>query len=407
MVRIKNIKPKEVSDSRGNPTVEVELETNKGKFSASVPSGASKGRCEALELRDEDGKGVKKAISNIKKIIALAIKNKEFTNQKEIDEILIKLDGTDNKSHLGVNAVLPASIACCRALAAEQKLPLYKYIAQIAGNSSQLVLPKPCLNIVEGGAHAENKLDIQEFMIIPQKKHFRDNFKTGSDLYQILRDILLKHFSGKDVKTGDESGFAPEFFKTEQALYALLSAIKNHPDTKFGLDCAASHFYKEDGYHLDQQVFLRDGLLNFYKDIVSRFPIVFLEDPFSQDDWLGFQEITRLVSGKIDILGDDLTTTNIKRMKEAERKKACSGLILKPNQIGTVTETIEAAKLAKSYNWKIMVSHRSGETCDDFIADLSVGVAADFIKSGAPLTQERMVKYNRLLEIEEEIHSKK
>ncbi|MBU3934771.1 phosphopyruvate hydratase [Patescibacteria group bacterium] len=406
-MKIKNIKAKEISDSRGNPTIEVELEANRGKFSASVPSGASKGKYEALELRDEDGKGVKKALANIKKIITPAIKNKEFTSQKEIDDILIKLDGTENKSHLGVNAVLPVSIAACRALSASEKLPLYKYLFLLLGNAFPLKLPLPCFNIIEGGLHAENELDVQEFMIIPQKKHFRENFKTGSEVYQALKNILLNQFGNQIIKTGDEGGFAPTFLKTEQALYALLSSIKNHQDVKIGLDCAASYFYKEDGYHLDQQVFSRDGLLNFYKEIINRFPIIFLEDPFSQDDWRGFQEVAGLFSGKVDIIGDDLITTNIKRVKEAESKKACNGLILKPNQIGTVTETLEAAKLAKSYNWKIMVSHRSGETCDDFIADLAIGVAADFIKSGAPLTQERMVKYNRLLEIEEEIHSKK
>ncbi|MBU4204990.1 phosphopyruvate hydratase [Patescibacteria group bacterium] len=406
-MKIRNIKPKEITDSRGNPTVEVEIETNKGKFSASVPSGASKGRYEALELRDDDGKGIKKAISNIKKIITPVLKNKEFISQKEVDEILIKLDGTENKSKLGVNAILPVSIAVCRSLAASEKLPLYAYIAKLAGLRNLLTLPLPCFNIINGGSHTENELDIQEFMVIPQKKYFRENLKIGSEIYQMLKNILVGQFDGKTVKMGDEGGFAPQFFKTEQALYILFSSMENHPDTKIGLDCAASHFYKEDGYHLDQQIFTRSRLLDFYKDIIDRFPIIFLEDPFSEDDWQGFEEIIKELSGKIDIIGDDLLATNIKRIKEAENKKACSGLILKPNQIGTVTETLEAAKLAKSYGWKILVSHRSGETCDDFIADLSVGVGADFIKSGAPVTPERMVKYNRLLEIEEEIHSKK
>ena len=422
MIKIKNIIAREISDSRGNPTVEVELETRPsrgcpGKFLASVPSGASKGKYEALELRDEDAKGVKKAISNIKKIITPALKNKEFQSQKEIDEILIKLDGTENKSNLGVNAILPVSIAVCRALAATAKLPLYKYLAQLAGLGDPLKLPLPCFNVIEGGAHVpmakpsrirdqvgtENELNIQEFMVVPQKKNFRENFKTGSEIYQALKDVLLKHFDGQLLKLGDEGGFAPPFFKTEQALYVLSGVIEEYPETKIGLDCAASHFYKNEKYCLDGQIFNRQGLLDFYKDIISRFPIIFLEDPFSQDDWQGFEEIFREFSGKIDILGDDLLTTNIKRIKEAESKKACNGLILKPNQIGTVTETLEAAKLAKSFGWKILVSHRSGETCDDFIADLAVGVGADFFKAGAPLTPKRMIKYNRLLEIENEI----
>ncbi len=402
-MKIKSVDAKKISDSRGNPTVEVELETNKGKFSASSPSGASKGKYEALELRDEDGKGVKKAISNIKKIISPAIKNKEFTGQKEVDDILIKLDGTENKSHLGVNAILPVSIAVCRALAAAETIPPYAYIAQLAEIRSPLTLPLPCFNIINGGSHAGNELDIQEFMVIPQKKYFRENLKTGSEIYQILKNILTGHFNGQTLKMGDEGGFAPAFFKTEQALYILFSSIENHPDTKLGLDCAASHFYEEDKYHLDGQIFMKNNLLDFYEEIISRFPIIFLEDPFSQDDWQGFEKITQQFSGKIDIFGDDLLTTNIKRIKEAESKKACNGLILKPNQIGTVTETIEAAKLAKSFGWKILVSHRSGETRDGFIADLAIGVGADFIKAGAPVTPERMVKYNRLLEIESEI----
>jgi len=407
-MKVKSIKPKEISDSRGNPTVEVELETRPvrgypGKFSASVPSGASKGRYEALELRDDDGRGVKKAILNIKNIISKALKNKEFSSQKEVDNILIELDGTGNKSSLGVNAILPVSIAVCRALAAAEELPLYRYLSHLAGLGDLLKLPLPCFNVIEGGLHAENELDIQEFMVVPQKKNFRENFKVGSEIYQKLKDILMKQFNGQVPEAGDEGGFAPSFYKTEQALFALSNATKEHPGTKIGLDCAASYFHQEEAYHLDKQVFTRAGLLDFYKEIISRFPIIFLEDPFSQDDWQGFEEIFREFSGKIDILGDDMTTTNIKRIKEAENKKACNGLILKPNQIGTVTETLEAAKLAKSYGWKIMVSHRSGETCDDFIADLAVGLAADFIKSGAPLTPERMVKYNRLLEIENEI----
>jgi len=400
---IKGIKVKKILDSRGNPTVEVELKTNKGEFSASVPSGASKGRYEALELRDKDGKGVKKAIANIKKIISPALEGKDFADQKEIDEILIKLDGTENKSKLGVNAVLPISIAACRALAADQKTPLYRYIAQLMGNGSFLTLPFPCFNIIEGGAHADNDLDIQEFMIIPQKKYFRENLKAASDIYQSLKNIL-----GKDsVQSGDEGGFAPKISSVEEALYALNNSIKIHPETKIGLDAAASQFYKEDKYILENQSLTRNGLLDFYKDLISKFPIIFIEDPFSEDDWQGFEEITKQFSGRINILGDDLLTTNIKRIKEAGNKMACNGLILKPNQIGTVTETIEAAKLAKSYGWKVLVSHRSGETDDDFIADLAVGVSADFIKAGAPVTPERMVKYNKLLAIEEEIYSKR
>jgi enolase len=408
MLKIKSIKAKEIFDSRNNPTVEVEIETGPrgypGKFSASVPSGASKGKTEAVELRDEDGKGVKKAIGNIKKIIAPAIKNKDFSSQREVDGILIKLDGTENKSRLGVNAILPISMAVCRAFAALEKLPLYRYIRKIY--NSQIIdynLPKPCFNIIEGGAHAENELGVQEFMIIPQKKYFRENFKIGSEIYQALKNILLKDSDKTSLEIGDEGGFAPKLSKTEQALYPLLNSIKDYPETKIGLDCAASQFYKDDKYQLDGQDFTRSGLLDFYSEIITRFPIIFIEDPFSQDDWQGFEEITKKFFGKINIIGDDLLTTNIKRIKEARAKSACNGLILKPNQIGTVTETLEAGSLAKEAGWKIIVSHRSGETMDDFIADLAVGVGADFIKAGAPVTPERMAKYNRLLEIEGEV----
>lgn len=404
-MKIKGVKPKEIFDSRGNPTVEVALETNKGVFIASVASGASKGSNEALELRDEDGKGVRRAINNVKKVIAKSSKGKEIKSQRDLDEILLQLDGTEKKSKLGVNAILPVSIACCRALAAEQKLPLYKYIAQLAGVRLPLKLPLPCFNFIEGGAHvrAQNSLAIQEFMIIPQKRYFRDNFKIASEIYGTLKNILIKNSNAKELQTGDEGGFAPAISKTEQALLLLSSAIEKHPDVKIGIDSAATHFYNGDKYIVDGQELTREGLLAFYKDIISRFPIIFIEDPFAENDWQGFKDIKKEMAGRIDILGDDLTTTNIKRIKEAHSKEACSGVIIKPNQIGTVSETIEAAGLAKSFGWKVLVSHRSGETMDNFIADLAVGIGADFIKSGAPLTKERIVKYNRLLEIESEL----
>ncbi|MBU2539861.1 enolase [Patescibacteria group bacterium] len=454
-MKIRNIIPREILDSRGNPTIEVELEipmvkpsrisrfhrgsstksglnrvgTNNGNFLASVPSGKSKGKYEALELRDEDGKGVKKAISNIKKIVAPALKDKEFSNQREVDDFLIKLDGTENKSRLGVNAILPVSVAACRALATDQNLPLYKYIAQLAGLRNPLNLPKPCFNIIEGGAHVpmveplrisrlnrgsstksgldkvgtDGSLDIQEFMVIPQKQNFRDNFRVGSEIFQSLKEILIKNFGKNNLKIGDEKGFAPQVSKTEQALYLIKSAIEKHPDTKIGLDAAVSQFYQDGRYKIENQELNRSELLGFYKDLIDKFPIIFIEDAFAEDDWQGFEEITKELSDKIIIFGDDLLTTNIKRIKEAQAKLACNGLILKPNQIGTVTETLEAVKLARAADWKILVAHRSGETTDDFIADLAVGIGAEFIKAGAPITPERMVKYNRLLEIEEDI----
>lgn len=345
-------------------------------------------------------------ISNIKKIIVPALKGKELNSLQEIDELMIELDGTENKSHLGVNAILPVSIACCRALAAENKVPLYKYIRQIF--NPQLFtynFPKPCFNIIEGGAHAKNELSVQEFMVIPQKQSFRENFVLASQIYQSLKEILEK--SG-DPGQGDEGGFAPKISKTEQALFSLRGAIEKFPETKIGLDAAATHFFKEGKYLFEGRELTRTELFDFYKDLVQEFQMItFIEDPFDEEDWTGFSEINREFSGKINILGDDLLTTNVERMKEAHVKSACSGTILKLNQIGTVTETLAAANIARSFNWKILVSHRSGETHDDFIADLAVGIGADYIKAGAPTTPERMVKYNRVMEIEAEIYSKK
>jgi len=394
---------KEILDSRGNPTVKVELETEKKSFFASVPSGASRGKNEALELRDKDGKGVFDAILNINKIIALKLKNKDAVKQAEIDKFLIELDGTENKSKLGANAILAVSMAVCRAGADARKITLYQYIAVLAGVLGPLKLPLASFNILEGGAHAKNDLDIQEFMVVPLKKTFRENLILGNRVYQNLKEILVKNYGAKATTIGDEGGFAPQISKTEQALYLLKSAIRESPDVKIAIDCAASQFYKNGKYLLEDKEFTRADLLDFYKDLAQRFPVIFIEDPFAEDDWEGFRQITKELSLKVSVIGDDLTTTNINRIKEAHNKSACNGVIIKPNQIGTVTETIEAANLAKSFGWKTIVSHRSGETMDTFISDLAVGIGADFIKSGSPSQEERMVKYNRLSQIESEL----
>lgn len=366
---IKSIKAREILDSRGDPTVEVRLESDRGVFRASVPAGVSRGKHEAVALE------ASVAVKNVNEIIAPEIKGKDPTKQKEIDELMIEMDGTENKSKLGANAILATSIAVCRAGAVAKDVPLWKYISQIAGTKSSL--PKTSILLIEGGAHAKNELDFQEFMIIVK-------FQRAKEIYQKLGDIL-------GVGVGLEGGFAPQISDIEQALDSIMQAAKGG-DVKIGLDCAASQIKNKNKYNLD-----------FYQDLVKKYPIVFLEDPFGEDDWQSFQEVTKALGKKIDIIGDDLLTTNIERMKKAESKKACNGAIIKPNQIGTVTETIEAAKLAKSYGWKVMVSHRAGETNDDFIADLAVGVGADFIKAGGPTKEERVVKYNRLIKIEEEI----
>ena len=415
MSKIKNITAREIKDSRGNPTLEVVLETEKGEYMASVPSGASTGKNEALELRDADGKGVQSAIKNVNEVIAPKLKGKDVINQTEVDELMIKLDGTENKSRLGANAILAVSIAVCRAGAGAQKVSLYQHIREVSlahrGElSSPLKMPLAMFNILEGGAHSagRNNLDIQEFMVVPHllagkqgKNSFAENLVLCNKIFQSLKSSIEKSFGTAEL--GDEGGFAPKISKTEQALYLLKSAIGND-DAKIALDCAASQFYKNGKYIIEGQEFTGTGLLDFYEDLIKKFPIISIEDPYAEEDWNGFELINKKLGSNIPIIGDDLTTTNLKRIKEAHNKNACNGIILKPNQIGTITETINACKLAKSFGWKTIVSHRSGETMDDFIADLAVGLSTDFIKSGSPAKEERMVKYNRLLEIEKEIY---
>lgn len=420
--KIKKIKAREILDSRGNPTVEVELLTENGVFIDSVPSGASKGKYEAKELRDGAkryrGKGVLKAVKNVNEIIEPKLKGRDVTRQKEIDEFLINLDGTENKSKLGVNAILGVSMAVCRAGAAAKNISLFNYLALLARNNSLLTLPFGCFNIINGGVHAGNELDFQEFMIVPQMKRFSENLQAASEIYHILKEILARNFGKSAINIGDEGGFAPPLRTPDEALNLIQEAIKKSEyknKIKIILDVAASQFYLKEAYRTKMGAFTEKGLLNYYSDLIQKYPIIALEDPFSEEDWEGFWAITKKLGKKITIIGDDLLATNPKRIKEAQEKKvyplgsqrdsfgACNGLLLKPNQIGTISEAIEAARLAKSYGWKIMVSHRSCETSDDFIADLAVGIKADYIKAGAPARGERVAKYNRLLKIEEEI----
>jgi enolase len=415
MSKIKNIEAREIKDSRGNPTVEVELETEKGSFVASVPSGASTGKNEALELRDADGKGVLTAIKNVNEIIAPKLKGKDVLKQKEIDDFLISLDGTENKSKLGANAILAVSMAVCRAGAGSKKVPLYRHIAEISDNTEELKIPWPMFNILNGGAHVhtEKHLDIQEFLLIPQKKFFSENLALCNRAFNNLKENIERNFEKEYLGLGDEGGFAPPIRKTEQAFYLLRSAVIDEKDVSFGLDCAASEFYKDGKYNLDGRELTKTELLEFYEGLVKEFSppaggqaIISIEDPYAQEDWQGWQLIYnnfKLKNSTLIIIGDDLTTTNSKRISEAQNRKACSGVILKLNQIGTVSETIEAGNLAKSFGWKTIVSHRSGETMDDFIADLAVGIGADFLKAGSPAKPERMIKYQRLLVIEQEL----
>jgi enolase len=393
-IKVQGIKARETSDSRGKLTVEVDLETNSGIFRASVPSGTSKGKYEAAE------KEAKIAVKNINKIIGPKLKGKGVVRQKEIDSILIKLDGTKNKSKLGANAILAVSLAVLRAGAGAQEIPLWKWISKISGKKP--ALPVPSVLYLEGGLHGQRGPDIQEFMGFVKEKSFWKKFKTETKIYLNLKNILAKKYGRKAIKMGMEGAFTPSIKKTEEALDLLMEAGRKDK-IKIILDAAASSFFRKGKYYFEGKRLNREELLKFYLKICRKYPVSALEDPFSEEDWLGFQKITKILGKKITIIGDDLLVTNLQRIKKALKKKACNGLILKPNQIGTVSETIEAAKLAMRKKWKVFVKHRSGETKDDFIADLAVGLGTGWIMAGAPSKPERMVKYKRLLKIEKEI----
>lgn len=402
MSKITSILAREIKDSRNKPTVEVVLTTNDGEFIASCPSGASTGANEALELRDEDKRGVSKAIANVNDNIAPKLVGQDPSNQKELDDMMLALDGTENKSKLGANAILPVSMAIARAGAAAKKIPLYQHLSEISGN--KIGMPLPSFNILNGGAHAKNELELQEFMVVPMKKTFQENLVLGSQVFNKLTELLKER--GDLPEMGDEGGYAPQINTAEQALLLIKAAIGDHEDVKIALDCAATEFYRDGKYEPQEGMQLsRQQMVEFYQDLAARFPIISIEDPFAEEDWEGFKSIKQALPGVV-IIGDDLTTTNVKRIKEAENKKACNGIIIKVNQIGTVSETIDAVKMAQGYGWKIMVSHRSGETMDSFIADLAVGVGAEFIKTGAYTKDVRIVKYDRLLAIEQELNKK-
>lgn len=413
---IKSVKAREILDSRGNPTVEVECLTEKGAYIASVPSGASTGAKEAFELRDGGdrygGKGVLKAIKSVNELIGPKITGMDCTNQKEIDEAMIALDGTDGKYNLGGNAIVGVSMAVCRAGADAKNMELYEYIAELFGNK-EIKLPRPAFNIINGGAHADNHLDFQEFMIVPQMETFRENLQVASEVYYKLKKFLKESYPDFPVNVGDEGGFAPPIEIPEVALGLIVKSIDDaeyyNNKVKIILDVASTQFYKKEkgaseGYYgLKMGVFARAELLNYYNDLLKDYPIIGLEDPFAEDDWKGFEKITERLGKDIMVIGDDILVSNPDIIKEAEMRHACNAAILKMNQIGTVTETLEAARLAKTGGWKTVVSHRSGETCDSFIADLAVGISSDYIKSGAPARGERLAKYNRLCRIEDKI----
>jgi enolase len=409
MSKIKNIKARVISDSRGKDTIEAALETEEGKvFVSSVPSGTSTGVWEAKAAEP------KKAAENIEKIILPELKGKSVNQQREIDNLMVSLDGTEDKSSLGANAILAVSIACLRAGADSENLALYSYIKEIFKQGSEFQqrenfnLPHPCFLMIEGGKHG-GELDIQEFMTIPQKGSFRENFEAGVLIYNKLKELLLE--SNKKTVIGLEGAFTEVFADEEEALEFIERALIEsglESQTKLYLDCAASSFYKDGSYAFQGEKADYGKLAGFYQAIVGRYPILLLEDPFAEEDWESwakFNSFLRQNNSPAVLVGDDLTVTNTKRILLAKERGACGAVIIKPNQIGTVTETLEAVKLAKSFGWKIIISHRSGETMDSFIADLAVGVSADFIKSGAVSKKERLAKYKRLLEIEKEIKS--
>jgi enolase len=400
---------REVLDSRGNPTLEVEVVLESGDFGrAIVPSGASKGEREALELRDNDqrryrGKGVLKAVENVNKTIAPRLEGLDVTRQMEIDRLLLQLDGTENKSRLGANAILGVSMACAKAAAEFLGLPLYQYLGGVLARQ----IPVPLMNVINGGAHADNPLDIQEFMIVPYGADtFREALRMGVEVFYALRDALKG--KGLSVGLGDEGGFAPGLRSTNEALDTLCEAIekagfKLGEEVSIALDCAASELFRDGRYSIDGMSLDSDGLLEFYASIVDAYPIVSIEDGFSERDWDGWRLFTERFKNRIQIVADDIFVTNPKLIREGIRRGIANSVLIKLNQIGTVTETLEAIEIAKRSGYTCIISHRSGETEDPFIADLAVATNVGQIKTGSLSRSERIAKYNELLRIEEEL----
>jgi len=406
MAKILAVKARSILDSRGNPTVECDIKTNDGIFRASVPAGASTGTNEALELRDHGkeylGMGVQRAVNNINLVLAKKLKGRTVS-QKDIDEYMIKLDGTPNKSKLGANSILAVSMAAARAGAAAKKMKLYEYIGMLYG-TKKFVMPVPAFNIINGGKHAGNKLDFQEYMIMPiGAKSFSEALRMGSEIYHTLKKNLENHFGRSAINVGDEGGFAPPLTCIEEPFDYITDAIIKlgyWKKVKLAIDCAATTFWKYGKYYLEGQEFTPDALAKKYQELADGYPIASIEDPFYEEDFSNFAKLKRML--KTQIVGDDLLCTNPERVKKAVARNSCNCLLLKINQIGTITEALNAAQIAKKAGWNIMVSHRSGETTDCFIADLAVGISSGQIKAGAPCRGERLAKYNQLLRIEEE-----
>lgn len=412
MVRIKRITAREILDSRGYPTIAADVLLDDGNTgTAAVPSGASTGSHEALELRDGgeryNGKGVLKAVENVERI-SQQLAGMDPYDIRLVDESMIALDGTENKSNLGANAMLAVSMAVLRAGCHHAKLPLYQHIRNVYGlEYDTYLMPAPMLNIINGGKHADSGLDVQEFMIVPTApKSFSEALREASETYHSLRNLLKSE--GMVIAVGDEGGFAPKISKHEDVLKTVLAAAKKagHPEISLAMDCAASEFFHDGAYRFEGKMYSAEQMTDIYAAWCAAYPLISIEDPLQEDDWAGWKHITKKLGKKINLVGDDLFVTNIKRLQKGIEEKAANSILIKVNQIGTVSETIDVMELAKQNGYSRIVSHRSGETEDTFIADLAVATNAGAIKTGAPARSERTAKYNRLLQIEAELGEK-
>lgn len=402
-MKITNLYAREILDSRGNPTVECELTTESFTVRASVPSGASTGTNEALELRDGDsryhGKGVTKAVNNVNTIIKNALTGKEL-NQKVLDNLLLELDGTKNKTNLGANAILSVSLCIMKAIAKSQNKDIYELF------DGPYTMPYPMMNIINGGVHATSSLEIQEFMIVPNQSTFKERLRCGAEVFQTLKSILKQN--GFSTSVGDEGGFAPTFKTIEEALDYIMLAIKESgyipgKDVNLALDAAASEFYKDGKYTINKKELTKEELINYYIKLTETYPIISIEDAFSEDDIDSIKKLTELIGNKIMLVGDDYFVTNIEYLQKGITEKYNNAILLKANQIGTITEMLETIKLAKNSGFKTIISHRSGETEDTFISQMAVGLNLGYIKTGSLCRGERIAKYNELLRIEEKV----
>ncbi len=414
MFEISKIHARQIMDSRGNPTIECDVILSDGTLGrAAVPSGASTGSFEALELRDGGnaymGKGVSKAVKNVNEIIAPALVGMDASKQTELDEKMLALDGTPNKDKLGANAILSVSLALAHAVANQKKVPLYEYLASLYGNPTPNTLPRPMMNIINGGAHADNGLDAQEFMIIPNgAKNEETAIRMGSETFHHLKKILKS--GGNSTNVGDEGGFAPNFNSCAEALDTIIAAIKDAgykpgEEISIGLDVASSEFYRDGAYHFEGKTLSSDEMIAFYVDLIAKYPIISIEDALAEEDWTGWKKLTDTIGAKCQLVGDDLFVTNPARLKRGIDSGVANAILIKVNQIGSLTETMRAIKMAQDAKYGVVISHRSGETEDTTIADLAVATNAGQIKTGSMSRTDRMAKYNQLLRIEEKLAS--